>query len=295
MTNKSTEYPRLRINEAVQIIEKFEKELKGYATSRDAFAKLWGYKSANNGAFIRRMSDLRKYSLLEKRGSITITELGKKIAYSKDIQRTKYILEAIRTVPLFNTLIETIGENADNTNWQAQLINSGFSQVDALKEERKVSNIYKTLLPYITNDITPKKEVTESFPRQDGGKVYENSNLRQDTGINTNPNSEVYTANLASDGISLVVPKEKDKIEVVRYLLDRLEKKIDEEKKTPEIVEKIFDLDNANIFEQEAKEIIKLGRKVIVAKNKVNDEAIQKLKELTLVEYDEKYFEAKFK
>ncbi len=236
MVAKRIEYPTLRINKAIELIEKFEKELKGYSANRDAFAKLLGYSSSNNGAFINTVSDLRKYGLLDKRGDIRITELGRKIVYAKAERREEYILEAITNVSLFRTLSENIGNDIEGINFEAQLINAGFSQVEALKKERKIKNIYKTLTPYITIIKTNKNIKENDDFESKGDNLSEVSQFEQGEEVTNFNENEVYRANLLSDGISLTVPKNKAKIAKLKFLIKCLEEEMEEEesKKTAE-------------------------------------------------------------
>jgi len=224
---KVIDIPVLQIEEAVSIVEKFNKELKGKAENKDALAKVMGYSSANNGAFIVKLADMRKFGLMEKSGDLQLTELAKKIAFSLDTRKREFILEAIRNVPLFSKLIGLIGTNIEDADMEMQLVNAGIPRVDALENQKKIKKIYKNFAQYITNSETMPKtnelsgSITDSF-------IPDNNQILADIKALQN---DVYRANLTSDGISLIIPKEQSKIDLVRFLLDRLEKEIKEKTK----------------------------------------------------------------
>jgi len=239
----TTDFPKLNINKAVEAVEKFEKTLRGTAQNADAFAKAQGYKSAKNGAFVVFVADLRRYGLLEKRAYAS-TELAKKIFLAKGNQKNKYILKAINKVALFTNIITKIGKDYENANFQAVLIDNGFSDVDMLKNEITIKNLYKKILPYITtsetNDVSQKQvendkegERIHNYPAIDANK--------QDINMSKH---DLYEAILPSDGISIRLPKEKSKIKKVRQLLDWLEEEIEEGK-------------NDKVLQEEQSEVVK--------------------------------------
>lgn len=222
---KENDYPTLNIDKAVEATQKFETSLKGSAQNAEALAKILEYKSAKNGAFINAIADLRKYGLMDKRGYNT-TELAKKIIIAKGEQKTKYIFEAINNVPLFQNLINKIGKNFENVNFQAILINEGFSELEALTIQPNIRNIYKKIVPYITDGATNIETNKEDDLNQQGDKMSNIGSLEQNMQGATMSQDNLYIANLLSDGISIKIPREQSKIDLVRYLLDRLEKEL---------------------------------------------------------------------
>ena len=223
------EFSKWKIDNAIKDIDLFEKSLKGKTDNQEAFAKLLGYKSTKNGAYINRLSDLRKYGLIEKRGAVRITELGRKIIYAKDIRKKDYILEAIKTVSLFEDLIDKIGMTPDFDKFDVYLLDVGFSQSNAFKYARKFGNIYKSFIPYITKDNLqekPKKSLDDDMDETDP-----KTRFGEESDISNVTEKNYYKATLVSDGIFLKLPKEQDKIDLVRILLNRLEKEIGTGKK----------------------------------------------------------------
>lgn len=82
---------------------------------------------------------------------------------------------------------------------------------------------------YTQNPKTRWKNDWESDFIKSGDIMQSNANMTQTVENVVAPN-EVYKAILPSDGISLIVPKDKSKIALAKYLLDRLEKELDEKK-----------------------------------------------------------------
>jgi len=101
---------------------------------------------------------------------------------------------------------------------------------EEMKSEKKIRKLYKTFTPYITNNSTAEKTAIESDFVKSGDIMQSNDYAEQSIEIKTTQ-SEVYKAILPSDGISLIVPKDKSKIALAKYLLERLENEIDAKNK----------------------------------------------------------------
>ena len=131
----------------------------------------------------------------------------------------------------FNKIIlefEKLGYNVTYKLLDAR--NYGVPQVEAMKSEKKIRKLYKTFTPYITNNSTAEKTAIESDFVKSDDIMQSNDYSGQSIEIKTTQ-SEVYKAILPSDGISLIVPKDKSKIALAKYLLERLENEIDAKNK----------------------------------------------------------------
>jgi len=74
------------------------------ATKNDALAQLLGFKSSNNGAFWNRLTALKTYGLLEGRGDLRVSQLGKDLTYGTGETQSQAALKAFENIGLWNEL-----------------------------------------------------------------------------------------------------------------------------------------------------------------------------------------------
>lgn len=216
------DFPELSIDKAISAIELFENKLKGKTDSKEAFAQLLGYSSVNNGAFLHKLADLRKYGLITTRGTIELTDLAKKIIwYVSQEERNQAILQAIRNIGIVAILIDAIGnKEPTDEDLPVQLKHAGMDNKKIVKNKSKIKKVYISFLPYIGKETLPKRSVQSMNPAKTDIK----------TNISTIPQDvdEQKYFKLDSEGVLVLMPKEIDNIELIRFHLDRWEKKLKE-------------------------------------------------------------------
>ena len=222
----SADYPNLTIDKAISAIEQFNNKLGGKTDSKHVFAQLLGYKDANNGAFLHRLGYLRKYGLISGRGKIELTEMAKNIIYfNTPEERNQAIESAIRNVGLFDKLIEKLGgKEPDEEDFHIFLQDAGMTKKDSINNKRKLQKIYNSFLPYISKDYTPKIS-DKKMPYKEGEisstqTPFRNRAVDEDTHFK-----------LDSEGVFVVMPKEQDKMDLLKYFITRWEKQLKEKPK----------------------------------------------------------------
>jgi len=217
------EYPDLKVEEALQIIEILDSQFSRKVNSSGAFAQALGHKSANSGAFFYKIADLRKYGLLMPRGNIEITPLGVKLVHPNTPQeRESALKEMIENVDFFKQLYSALGNKSAGANLHLILQDKfGVERTDAQNSAPKIRNIYNKILPYMS--------------KSERGSIHKVDSMNAPTPQNT-PEQAIpivdtenyYQANV--DGIKLFVPKELDKLELAKILIERWEKKLKTDK-----------------------------------------------------------------
>jgi len=76
------------------------------ANKNDALAQLLEFKSSNNGAYWNRLAALKAYGLLEGRGDIRVSQLGKDTTYGTGQTRAEAVLKAFLNISLWKSLYE---------------------------------------------------------------------------------------------------------------------------------------------------------------------------------------------
>ena len=126
----------------------------------DALAKLLGHKSAKSGTFLGKMTFLRAYGLIEGRGTVKVSELGKKITYGNDEEKAKAATKAVLKIPLWNELYSRYSVNLPTDNFWAHL--GKIAVLEAPDAQRVADNVRKAYLAD-TRYIKIEKELKEGF------------------------------------------------------------------------------------------------------------------------------------
>ena len=125
----------------------------------DVLAKLLGHKSAKSGTFLAKMTFLRAYGLIEGRGTVRVSELGKKITYGTDEERAKASTKAVLNIPLWNELYSRYSVNLPTENFWAHL--GKIAVLEAPDAQRVAEIVRKAYLADARYIKVEKKEEEE--------------------------------------------------------------------------------------------------------------------------------------
>jgi hypothetical protein len=129
-----------------------------------ALAVLLDHKSPRSGTFLAKMTFLRAYGLIEGRGAVKVSEIGKKITFGTDEEKSEAIKKAILNIPLWSDLYAKFGVNLPSDNFWAQL--SKIAVVEAPEAQRVAEQVRKAYL-----------EDIRYLPKTEGKKVEPKDNL----------------------------------------------------------------------------------------------------------------------
>jgi len=147
-----------------------------------ALAVLLDHKSPRSGTFLAKMTFLRSYGLIEGRGVVRVSEIGKKITFGADEEKSEAIKKAILNIPLWNDLYAKFGANLPTDSFWAQL--SKIAVIEAPEAQRVSEQVRKAYLEDIRylprtegkkmepkDNISPIPSDTESFAIPGGAKA----------------------------------------------------------------------------------------------------------------------------
>lgn len=77
--------------------------------------------SPTSGSFKQKLADLRTYGLLEGRGKIRISELGKKVTYGHEDEKREAFEKIIRNIPLWGIFLDKYGLSIKEDNFWVDL------------------------------------------------------------------------------------------------------------------------------------------------------------------------------
>lgn len=164
-------YPNL-IAYTKKIYEKFPNE----ETKVEYVAQLIGHKSHRSGTFLQRAADLRLYGLIEGKGKIKVSELGKKITYGHESEKIEALEKAIRNIPLWDTLLNNYGPNINSDDFWVVL--AKITDVERLEAQKKA----KWILNAYMEDVSHLKPIEKSIETSNSNlqKVEASDNNRND-------------------------------------------------------------------------------------------------------------------
>jgi len=215
----SFEYPDFHFKSLLDAIEILVIKFNGKANSSKTFAEALKHKSDKSGAFLRKIADLRRYGLIEKRDLIA-TSIGKKIAkpLRGDDERKENLNLAIKNMPLWIKLYERLKTKTPNLDeFKLQLAEITQDEDETRKNADKIRNLYIEAMSYYN----------ESLEAENNGNYsnYEsNSNTLEDK---RNPLSKNMIDAKAGD-VYIKLPRDKASIRVAEQLIKILETQIKE-------------------------------------------------------------------
>jgi hypothetical protein len=130
-----------------------------------SLAVLLGHKSEKSGAFLAKMTFMRAYGLIEGRGAVRISEIGKHIGFGTDDQKAEAIKKAILNIPLWNDLYAKFGVNLPTDNFWAQLAKIAVIEApEAQRTAEQVRNAYLEDIRYLPKTEGQKMEPKDNIP-----------------------------------------------------------------------------------------------------------------------------------
>lgn len=211
------------IADAIDIAKKLV-TFKGEDITRDALASTLGHKNTGSGTFIRKMSDLRKYGLIEGRGeAYKATELTNRIAFaSNETEKNGAILEMINNVDIIKKLAEVLPHDTSvpESEIRSKLVNITKRRPDELQPLMAIiSKLYKDALPYM--DMPLLHQVSSGSPSQSSQPS--NQNKPQ---INNQEGTVTFVAGKAN----ITLEENVANLELIKTAVDNRIKELKEQK-----------------------------------------------------------------
>ena len=128
-------------------------------SNMDMLAKFLGHKSANSGTFLAKLTYLRAYGLIEGRGTVKVSEIGKKLTYPTNEQEKMEAMEqAILHIPLWKEFYSRWGVNLPNSDFWVDLAKiTGLEPPEAQRLAEEVRKAYLDDVKYLKPKETPKE------------------------------------------------------------------------------------------------------------------------------------------
>lgn len=168
---KGWNIPRMRLYpELFDDIKKLYGKFGQDEVDQEAVAQLWGHKSAKSSQFnFVKLGALRSYGLIEGRGKIKVSDLGRRLTYAKNEKEgNDAIAEAIKNVPLWRRLFDDYTAKGEDlptdTFWMdlRRIVGEGKLPPEEAKNKAKiVRKAYFEDLKYYKPEFKPEEEEDE--------------------------------------------------------------------------------------------------------------------------------------
>lgn len=163
--------PLFRISSLIEPTKIVYEKYPDREVSQDALAALLGHKS-KSGGFLYKLASLRAYGLLEGRGNVRITEIGKTLTHpAPEANVYEAAKEAILKIPLWKELYPIIGVEPPVKDFWADLSKiEGISVPESKNKEENVRKAYIGDMSYIKSlkKLGEEEKLPPEVPPKEG-------------------------------------------------------------------------------------------------------------------------------
>lgn len=157
-------YPEIVLDKSIEDVRRIYKKFgSDEIADMNAVAGAIGLSKAKSGTFFYRRAALRAYGLIEGRGRIRVTELGKRISYplNKD-EELKAREKAVKNAKLFEAIYNKYGVEIPKEKFWVDLVKfTGAESPEAQKIERRIRHLYLAAVKYLKPVEKLKEGVAE--------------------------------------------------------------------------------------------------------------------------------------
>jgi hypothetical protein len=125
-------------------------------------SRLLGHTTSRSGAYIQKRADLRAFGLIEPRGPIKVTEIGRKVSYPNNTKEEQEgLIQAIMNIELWKLIYEKYtkkGLTLPSDFWTDIREWTGLPPEEAKKAAEIVRKAYLEDIKYIKPEIGLEKE-----------------------------------------------------------------------------------------------------------------------------------------
>ena len=133
------------VSDVKKIQERFPGQVVRYANKNPGLARLLGYSSTRNGAFLSKLTAMRAYGLLQGRAThVIISTLAKRVINGENVSdQQKAYHECVMRIFLWRELLDRHGFSLPTAPlWQELTVITGCTEADARNSEALVRKAY---------------------------------------------------------------------------------------------------------------------------------------------------------
>jgi len=157
------EYPELKVEEAVKVAEVLVNDFHKQVNDINEFASRLNHKSANSGTFLAKMSDVRRFGLMDKR-EYRATKRAEILANPVGNEKQQAVKEMIFEIPLFEKLNSRLKTKSPTPEqFRTQLIEITGDREKGSKEAEKIRKIYIDAISHIKEGFSQESSFGENM------------------------------------------------------------------------------------------------------------------------------------
>jgi hypothetical protein len=99
--------PENRLPSLIEAVKTLYGKFSSKEIDDETASRLLGHTTSRSGAYIQKKADLRSFGLIEPRGAIKITEIGRKVSYPNNVnEEQEGLIQAISNIELWKLIYE---------------------------------------------------------------------------------------------------------------------------------------------------------------------------------------------
>ncbi|MCZ7400121.1 MAG: hypothetical protein O8C62_10700 [Candidatus Methanoperedens sp.] len=135
--------PKYRLQSLIDDTKKIYEQFNGRESEPEYIAHTLGHQP-KSGSFVQKLADMRSYGLIDRRGKISVSELGKKITYGTESEKTEALDKILRNIPLWGIFLDKFGVNIKEETFWVDL--AQITGVERLEAQTKANEVRKAYL-----------------------------------------------------------------------------------------------------------------------------------------------------
>ncbi len=199
---------------AIEYAKRIVSTFKSDSMTGEALAHTMGHDNDRSGTFIRKLSDLKRYGLIESRGDgLYATDLAKRIsAWTSEDERINALREMVFNIGIFKQLYDVLQSNTAPSENEvlSQLLNiTKKDRADLQSISAEIRKFYIDAMQYI--NVNEMRQVSQT--------VMDAPHSQQSTQNRQQPNSEGAITFIA-DKINLSLPESITNLELIKLAIE---------------------------------------------------------------------------
>lgn len=215
----SYKYPEHTIDQAFQMVKTID---ENNISKQELLAEELGHSSPDSGAFRNKLTSLRRYGLINKRGEITLSRIAKDaLRPGPDMTQEEALGRAVENVDFLSMLYKENDYNPPGDKFWYNLYElAEVEKKEAQEKQEKMKKLYESGLRYA-------KSLQDQQNSKGTAKRDKTANNQSNTGGQPMPeNVELQVRD--SKGTTINVVDESD-LTVAKALIEQAEKKLKED------------------------------------------------------------------
>ncbi len=159
------DYPDVQLETLLKALEILVKKFNGHVKDEKTFAEAIGHSTNNSGGFIMKLSDLRKYGFIDKKGLVATVRGKSIINFLTTDERNKELSRAIMGIKLWKDLYSRLETKTPSSqDFRLHLVEITQDRDKAINQCEKIRNIYVDAMNNFTqqqDDNCQEKTVSE--------------------------------------------------------------------------------------------------------------------------------------